>query len=281
MLFNFIAFSLNIIAKVWDKETNCLFDYESPEHIISKLSVGQNCAIVKRENKLVQTHIVNDRQLVTMFSKWSNSEYLGKVSASEDMYDINVKNMNEESDEPALEDKPWIVVRHTFHEHRYGYKIKENDILKFGKIIFKVREIKIQETGKQLINKLKEKQQITYYQHDNTHTDMQNNQFEGGTINIFRRGMASSITNLNAVTNQIRGRSGQLPTNIGMTNNSEEGNSNVLSPLVIKQNLSRKRGNVPVCRICLCEDYDSANPLITPCGCSGTMKYIHLMCLRQ
>ena len=43
-----------------------------------------------------------------------------------------------------------------------------------------------------------------------------------------------------------------------------------------------------VCRICL--DYDNAiqdyndenfNPMISPCGCSGTMGGIHLKCLKQ
>lgn len=43
-----------------------------------------------------------------------------------------------------------------------------------------------------------------------------------------------------------------------------------------------------VCRICL--DYDnnvadvnedSFNPMISPCGCSGTMGGIHLKCLRE
>lgn len=37
----------------------------------------------------------------------------------------------------------------------------------------------------------------------------------------------------------------------------------------------------PVCRICLCgEDDDEANPLISPCKCSGSMKWVHLECLR-
>jgi E3 ubiquitin-protein ligase DOA10 len=34
-----------------------------------------------------------------------------------------------------------------------------------------------------------------------------------------------------------------------------------------------------ICRICL-EMEEEGNALITPCHCSGTMKYIHLNCLR-
>jgi len=36
----------------------------------------------------------------------------------------------------------------------------------------------------------------------------------------------------------------------------------------------------PVCRICLMEDNEADNPLITPCKCSGSMRFIHHACLK-
>ena len=35
------------------------------------------------------------------------------------------------------------------------------------------------------------------------------------------------------------------------------------------------------CRICLFDTNSAENPLISPCKCAGTMKYIHLECLRH
>ena len=35
------------------------------------------------------------------------------------------------------------------------------------------------------------------------------------------------------------------------------------------------------CRICLGEENEDENELISPCKCSGTMKYIHLKCLQE
>lgn len=35
------------------------------------------------------------------------------------------------------------------------------------------------------------------------------------------------------------------------------------------------------CRICLMETYTKNDPLMTPCKCAGTMRYIHLKCLQQ
>ena len=36
-----------------------------------------------------------------------------------------------------------------------------------------------------------------------------------------------------------------------------------------------------VCRICLGEENENINPLISPCKCAGTMSHIHLECLRE
>ena len=35
------------------------------------------------------------------------------------------------------------------------------------------------------------------------------------------------------------------------------------------------------CRICLEDEEESGNPFITPCKCTGSMKFIHLKCLRE
>ncbi|XP_027144862.1 uncharacterized protein LOC104928472 [Larimichthys crocea] len=36
-----------------------------------------------------------------------------------------------------------------------------------------------------------------------------------------------------------------------------------------------------VCRICYCNDNSPENPLVSPCRCKGSMKYIHLECLKR
>lgn len=41
------------------------------------------------------------------------------------------------------------------------------------------------------------------------------------------------------------------------------------------------RSFVLPCRICLSEVFEPENPLISPCKCGGTMKYIHLKCLQH
>lgn len=41
-----------------------------------------------------------------------------------------------------------------------------------------------------------------------------------------------------------------------------------------------RASSVDICRICHCEN-DPQNPLLTPCYCSGSLKYVHQACLQQ
>jgi hypothetical protein len=53
-------------------------------------------------------------------------------------------------------------------------------------------------------------------------------------------------------------------------------------PLKKLRTISEEPGKDMVCRICLSEDNsDQEDPLISPCKCSGTMKFIHLKCLTE
>lgn len=46
--------------------------------------------------------------------------------------------------------------------------------------------------------------------------------------------------------------------------------------------LASSKVDISPCRICLGDDLrDLENPLITPCKCSGSMKFIHLECLKS
>ncbi len=43
----------------------------------------------------------------------------------------------------------------------------------------------------------------------------------------------------------------------------------------------KKNLNVLPCRICLSDCYEDDDPLISPCKCIGSLKYIHLRCLKE
>jgi hypothetical protein len=107
--------------------------------------------------------------------------------------------------------------------------LKEGDVVKFGKVIFRIREIFIQNSP--FYDKIKEKCE-----------EFKRNSYYNGLI-----------TNNNVETCEKKDLKSMINNRGGMIN----------------------------CRFCLNDDFEPANPLINPCKCSGTMKYIHMDRLKQ
>ncbi|EGR30176.1 hypothetical protein IMG5_139130 [Ichthyophthirius multifiliis] len=40
------------------------------------------------------------------------------------------------------------------------------------------------------------------------------------------------------------------------------------------------RRNIPMCKICLSEQQEAENPLVNPCKCTGSMKFVHIQCIQ-
>ena len=82
---------------------------------------------------------------------------------------------------------------------------------------------------------------------------------------------------LNSLTNNSQ----KIKNSIKELKSTASFNKKKVLDLIEKKILkSAEKSNKPICRICLSEEYEKANPLIHPCNCDGTMKYIHLECLK-
>ena len=111
-------------------------------------------------------------------------------------------------------DRLWLVVRYL--NSPKGYMVTEGDVIKMGRLKFRVKELKGADPNKR-------------------------------------------ISNFN------------LQEFVHLKENTEESYSEDEDGMKFK---------LP-CRICLSENYKEDNPLICPCNCDGTMKYIHLKCLQR
>jgi hypothetical protein len=127
--------------------------------------------------------------------KHDDFEYIASIHSDKDLYDINFTNeershrVKNKLIPRSLEEKPWLIVRYTYTDSENGYKLHEGDLLKFGKILFRVREIKIlSETAKYKADRLKDKTTGNV-----PHGDVSDNHnLEGGTINIYHRAMSNT-----------------------------------------------------------------------------------------
>jgi hypothetical protein len=76
----------------------------------------------------------------------SNFNLIAKCQAKSDSYDLDLDDDNDLNSVKSVDERPWIIIRHTGFNNRTGYKIRENDILRLGKSMYKVLEIHIKQT---------------------------------------------------------------------------------------------------------------------------------------
>lgn len=152
-------------------------------------------------------------------------------------------------DDKVYSDRTFRVIGRGSNTNKHGfrgYKFRIGDIVRIGRLCFKVRKMSTQDrSGDIICNSL-----------DNTQVDME---FE-------RR----------RVTREDLPSSPQPPLHTDEKPLEKE-NSVELD----QQRPDSHKGEV--CRICLGEEDpdDKDDELISPCLCKGTMKYIHLSCLKN
>ena len=166
------------------------------------------------------------------------------------------------------------------------FKINEGDVLKIGKIIIRIRKIKFQS------NKHNDKK-INIDINDNKYE--LSNSVTSEKISILKEIGANSLFNFNNninIQNTVKKQNEEEEKekeilSINKTSNKKISSQklNFITPekIFFQENQKKKSTDFPqrCCRICYLEEETEINPLIQPCLCSGSLKYIHLECLRK
>ena len=205
-------------------------------------------------NSLIQqSHTFNEPFFVYFYN---NELTFSKTSipSNKQLFQIGVKGTNYylqtnkyERDLKAQTEKgtsAWFVYKSSkCPEKGKSYLLNEGDIIKIGRITLIVKKIK-----------LSRKQSIVI-SHSNSLSSNNNNN-------------NNNMINIGENDNKKEQQQLQLKTDIKYMQSSLKLSTN---------NPKSKR----TCRICYSEDNTDESPLIQPCQCSGSMKYIHLACLRK
>ena len=145
-----------------------------------------------------------------------------------------------------------------------------------GKLVFFVRKIKT--TQNENLNETKRNSSF-----DNSELNIGNNINED--IIIHNRNYNIDDDNFNF--NYIDTSKDLIENGANKINNINNINialnvNNKLKSLYNKLKDVNKKQKTYRCRICFCDgNFEGINPLISPCKCSGSVKYIHLNCLRK
>jgi hypothetical protein len=66
---------------------------------------------------------------------------------SKDTFDLGLDDELDTITPRSVDEKPWMIIRHTGFNNRTGYKMREGDLIRLGKSMFRVLETRVKDTG--------------------------------------------------------------------------------------------------------------------------------------
>ena len=263
---------------MWKKDTDDLFDFETSDIEETELKIKEfnsrfyllyngdkinlinsfDALMEKYRDNQIKTKEKNDNNFLTIteftFSSSSNLKICNPILS---------QDLRRKISDVSCLSRSW----------RLSKKNEENligigDIIKLGRVRLKIETIcfkGIYESCQISNNYVKNKSKLKY----------------GSTLN-------QNNLNVNKINNNMN-------TNINNSQNEsiieEEKNNNFEKAKKDKKksvnlddisiNSDKNSTSKPTCRICYLTSSDMENPLVSPCKCSGSMKYIHYKCLKH
>lgn len=223
-------------------------------------------------------------------------DYIGKISIKQNeeyIWNYNNYFYNNKFIKP-YDSLDWVVIGSTkfssnSSKFENSYKLNEGDFVKLGKITFLVRKIKLNsnENMKETKRNNESNSSISVdYSNSNMNINVNNTINEELVIyNRFNNSNYNYINTNNNLLQSKKTKNGNEKNDSKNKNNDlTESVNNKLKFLYMKlKNINEKQKfKLFKCRICFCEgSFEGNDPLISPCKCTGSVKYIHLNCFRR
>ena len=241
-------------------------------------------------------NLVNVKFYNHKLNETKENEYLMHLDCNENQFFIDVNSYKIDDDENICSNNStWFSLKSdkkNKNNRLNMFKISEGDVVKIGKIIIRIRKIKFQSD-----------------KHNNKkiNIDINNNKYElsnsakSESVSVLRELGTNSLFNYNINNNNVQNdinlntvkkqkededKENEM-LSINKTSNkkvnSKKINFKTPEKIFFEENQKKKSTDFPsrCCRICYLEEETESNPLIQPCLCSGSLKYIHLDCLKK
>ena len=305
---------LSIKCTIWERETFELIDYYSKETIDTRFKVNTS-GVISRNNKQISfipgesnpeasSDLIrirkneSDGRFIIDCGEWSKdlAQLVDEQGAFMVYRGISIKQLNNNLN------------------NRY-YKLSQGDIIKIGRIYFKVLDIHLKSYNADIKSNADSTIRGTIIRSSSCNSIVVNgqeiikgafspNQNKKDAVDLCLSGNANLNQNNNSLfviektnkkenesANKIISKVGSNKELFSMTKK----NNKKTKDKVEKNNKNEKKvdeknemdGNNQknksnrICRICYGDDTTSENPLICPCICKGSMKYIHYECLKN
>ena len=263
-------------AYLWEKNTSTLVQFSEEDYFLKNSFVIEESMKIFKE---ISFNRIVIEKLDEQDPKYNNEnyKYLGNIIKEKEKYFFEPLLIDLGNDKESINEVPWLIYNtKTEPEINHSYIIKEGDIMKMGNAIFKIKMIQINE------NDNEPKGENTETENNNNNTliisGSANNSLELNNYKINDINIASTKIKVKRNSNAQSEKNAKLNGEPLPTSKPDLG-QNFVKIEKNKDKIIQKNKN-KICRICYQEEDDVLlNPLIRPCKCSGSMKYIHLKCL--
>ena len=230
---------------------------------------------------------------------------LGEIIIKENKYHFKpniIEKFNDKSNinfDGVKDRLSWLVYKgKVIPKNKSKYRIKEGDIIKLGREWLLIKDIHLSSNTKKKIKnnnkgKVGDSSDILLSFHTQTNQSLNlnddfNNFEKKETEEIFKEYLDKENINNNDKNNDNRIKNSEVDNNNNIINQKNNNINNgeakkdedLISCESDKTSEINKKRSKKICRICYVEEIDGKNnPLIKPCKCSGSMKYIHYGCL--
>ena len=306
---------LNIKCTIWERETYELIDYYSKETIETRMKVNSS-GVISRNNKQItfipgENNPESSSDLIRIRKNASDGRFI--IDCGEWSKDL-AQLVDEQG---AFMVYRGISLKQLSNNlsNRY-YKLSQGDIIKIGRIYFKILDIHLKSYNAEVKSNADSTIRGTIIRSSSCNSIVINgqeiikgafspNQNKKDAADLCLSGNANLNQNNNSLfviektnkkenesANKIISKVGSTKELFSMTkkNNKKskdkdkiEKNKNekkVKEKNEKDENNQKKKSN-RICRICYGDDTTDENPLICPCICKGSMKYIHYECLKN
>ena len=223
-----------------------MIDYDNEKLIKNTLNIKTTSYIYRKNNEVINSaekiNNVEHELLFKIRMSYGKKKYLEIIR---NKYELD-ENDNLINSNPCF----FLLKPSKIDPKMNRYKLSPGEIVKIGRITMRIRDIKFNKTNKK---KIEEKKGAN----DN------NKEKEKETDNKKMTRLETTEGKLNMDT-------------------KDDFSKKTMKKKTQKDIFSKLEKMKRVCRICYIEeDLNDENPLVQPCICSGSLKFIHLKCLRK
>ena len=281
--------SISLSSSIWPLENNELIDIFSYSIDKQSFDIYQSVKIYREEEQTIIEKIKeNEEDNKNRPTKDEDKTKLGEIihKNSKYYYKPNTKqsyypNFKGDDINNNYELCSFLIYKSDkIPENKNKYRLKEGDVIKLGREWLFIKEIYISNRTKQKLRiKNKEKQRNKnkiFLNNSQTNKELNINE----DFNIFEYNDTDEDKNVEIdiinKRNKFITENEEDKKNIKEIILKDEDKSNSIN----KESSMNKNKKIKICRICYLEEFDKINnPLIKPCKCSGSMKYIHYECI--